>query len=100
MSEKTIGIETIPDVKVVKPKPWSEAQKKEQAKRMKQYWKEHPEKKAELAEKIKAGWDDEARQKMATKMTQVLSDPKVKEKMRAGQQAYWRKVKAVLAEAK
>ncbi len=85
------------EVALPKRKPWTAEARVNLSGKLKQFYIDHPEKKQELSDKIKAGWTKEKRDEHALKMIEVLARPEVKEKMKKGMKAYQDKVKRALA---
>lgn len=71
------------------PKKWSEAAKQAHSERMTNYFKEHPEKREELSEKIKAGWTKERRKEFSKTMKRALASKEVREKFSIGLKKHW-----------
>ena len=72
-----------------KPKKWSEAAKQAHSERMTKYFRENPEKRAELSEKIRGGWTKERRKEFSKRMKRVLADREVRQKISEGLKKHW-----------
>ncbi len=72
-----------------KPKKWSEEAKQAHSERMTKYFRENPEKRAELSEKIRAGWTKERRKEFSKRMKRVLADKEVRQRISEGLKKHW-----------
>ena len=56
---------------------------------MTKYFRENPEKRAELSEKIRAGWTEERRKEFSKRMKRVLADKEVRQRISEGLKKHW-----------
>ncbi len=89
-------LEQLEEEGVPKTKPrkkWSQKSKDDLSRTLIQFYKDHPEKRVELSEKIKKSWGPEGseeRQRQSTKMTKVLAKGSPAHKaMLAGMKKHW-----------
>ena len=71
------------------PKRWTQDQKERQSARLCEYYKAHPEKRAELSESIRASWTKERRKEFSRLMKKVLARKEVREKISEGVKRHW-----------
>jgi hypothetical protein len=72
-----------------KPKKWNQEQKERQSARLARYYKEHPEKRAELSKRIQASWTKERRKAFSKIMKRVLARKEVRDKISEGVKRHW-----------
>jgi hypothetical protein len=74
-----------------KPKKWTQEQKERQSTRLTEYYKTHPEKRAELSESIQKSWTKERRKEFSRIMKRVLARKEVRAKISKGVQEHWKR---------